>query len=50
MKKILFNDKYGQTKDVLEERKTQTRMIVKLNKEHIENFQVDYFNGKSTAV
>lgn len=45
MKKILFNDKYGQTKDVLEERKTQTRMIVKLNKEHIENFQVDYFNN-----
>lgn len=45
MKKIMFNDKYGQTKDVLEERKTQMRMIVKLNEEHIENFQVDYFNN-----
>lgn len=29
MKKIMFNDKYGLTKSVLEGRKTQTRRIVK---------------------
>lgn len=28
MKKIMFNDKYGLTKAVLEGRKTQTRRIV----------------------
>lgn len=30
MKKIMFNDKYGQTKDVLEGRKTQERKIIKM--------------------
>lgn len=28
MKKIMFNDKYGLTKTVIEGRKTQTRRIV----------------------
>ena len=30
MKKIMFNDKYGLTRAVLEKRKTQTRRIIKM--------------------
>lgn len=46
MKKIMFNDKYGLTKAVLEGRKTQTRRLI-LSKtiEKAEQYRVDYFNN-----
>ena len=44
MKKIMFNDKYGLTKAVLDGRKTQTRRIVTYPKtfkgEHVAGFHV----------
>lgn len=45
MKKIMFNDKYGLTRAVLEGRKTQTRRLI-LSKtiEKAEQYRVDYFN------
>lgn len=45
MKKIMFNDKYGLTRAVLEGRKIQTRRLI-LSKtiEKAEQYRVDYFN------
>lgn len=46
MKKIMFNDKYGLTKAVLEGKKTQTRRVISdkmLDK--IKLFQDEYFNA-----
>lgn len=33
MKKIMFNDKYGLTQAVLDDRKTQTRRVIKCPRE-----------------
>lgn len=57
MKKIMFNDKYGLTKAVLEERKTQTRRIINPQPMYDENVGIcwkDYayginFSGKEGA-
>ena len=46
MKKIMFNDKYGLTKAVLEGKKTQTRRVISdkiLDK--IKLFQDEYLNA-----
>lgn len=46
MQKIMFNDKYGLTKAVLEGRKTQTRRVIeKRLMDKIQSFQEDYFNA-----
>lgn len=45
MKKIMFNDKYGLTQAVLENRKTQTRRIISPKAiDKAEQYQVDYYN------
>lgn len=46
MKKIMFSDKYGLTKAVLEGRKTQTRReIPKKELEKVKLFQEEYYNA-----
>lgn len=46
MKKIMFNDKFGLTKAVLEGRKTQTRRIVPQSAiQRAIKYQEEYFNG-----
>ncbi len=45
MKKIMFNDKYGLTKAVLEGRKTQTRRIINLKEQLIRDYQLCYYNN-----
>ena len=46
MKKILFNDKFGLTKAVLDGRKTQTRRIVpKRVLDYIKQFQEEYYDA-----
>lgn len=44
MQKIMFNDKYGLTKAVLEGRKTQTRIIIDIDEEELNLFQTIYYN------
>lgn len=44
MNKIMFNDKYGLTKAVLEGRKTQTRRIIDIDEEELTLFQTIYYN------
>lgn len=44
MQKIMFNDKYGLTKAVLEGRKTQTRRIIDIDEEELNLFQTIYYN------
>ncbi len=45
-KKIMFNDRYGLTKAVLDGDKTQTRRIISPGElEKIEQFQVEYYNA-----
>lgn len=45
MQKIMFNDKYGLTKAVLESKKTQTRRVIqKSQHKDIEKFQEEFFN------
>lgn len=44
MKKILFNDKCGLTKAVLDGRKTQTRRIIDIDEEELTLFQTIYYN------
>ena len=44
MKKIMFNDKYGLTKAVLEGKKKQTRRIIKIDEEELSSFQEFYYN------
>lgn len=44
MKKIMFNDKYGLTKAVLEGRKTQTRRIIDIDEDKLIMFQTRYYN------
>lgn len=43
MKKVMFNDKYGLTRAVLEGRKTQTRRIIDIN-EKLLIFQARYYD------
>ncbi len=46
MKKIMFNDFYGLTQDVLEGRKTMTRRLISSKElERIDEFQVEYYNA-----
>lgn len=46
MKKIMFNDKYGLTKAVLEGKKTQTRRVISDKiLEKIKLFQAEYFSA-----
>lgn len=46
MKKIMFNDKYGLTQAVLDNRKTMTRRIVpKHILNEVEKYQDEYYNG-----
>lgn len=46
MQKIMFNDKYGLTKAVLEGGKTQTRRVIEKRLMYkIQSFQEDYFNA-----
>lgn len=46
MKKIMFNDRYGLTKAVLEGKKTQTRRVISDNiLDKIKLFQDEYFNA-----
>ncbi|MCQ2220017.1 MAG: hypothetical protein MJZ12_01415 [Prevotella sp.] len=47
MKKIMFNDKYGLTKAVLEGRKTQTRRVINAPEGELDPC---YFNGALTSV
>lgn len=57
MKKIMFNDKYGLTKDVIEGRKTQTRRIINPQPMYDENVGICWkgyayginFSGKEGA-
>lgn len=44
MQKIMFNDKYGLTKAVLEGRKTQTRRIIDIDEEELTLFQTIYYD------
>ncbi len=44
MKKIMFYDKYGLTKAVLEGRKTQTRRIIKVDEDKLNDFRENYYN------
>lgn len=44
MQKIMFNDKYGLTKAVLDGRKTQTRRIIDIDEEELNLFQTIYYN------
>lgn len=44
MQKIMFNDKYGLTKAVLEGRKTQTRRIIKVDEDKLDDFRENYYN------
>ena len=51
MKKIMFNDKFGLTKAVLEGRKTQTRQIVpKRVLDNIKQFQEEYYDAALMAL
>ena len=45
MKKIMFNDKYGLTKAVLEGRKIQTRRIIKIKDDDLCRFKEEYYNA-----
>lgn len=45
MKKIMFNDKYGLTKAVLNKRKTQTRRIIKIDDSELSKFREEYYNA-----
>lgn len=45
MKKIMFNDKYGLTKAVLDGRKTQTRRIIKIKDDCLCRFKEEYYNA-----
>ena len=44
MQKIMFKDKYGLTKAVLEGRKTQTRRIIDIDEEELTLFQTIYYD------
>ena len=44
MKKMMFNDKYGLTKAVLEGRKTQTRRIIDIDEDKLIMFQTRYYD------
>lgn len=44
MKKIMFNDKYGLTRAVLEGRKTQTRRIIDIDEDKLIMFQTRYYD------
>lgn len=51
MKKIMFNDKFGLTKAVIEGRKTQTRQIVpKRVLDNIKQFQEEYYDAALMAL
>lgn len=45
MKKIMFNDVFRLTKEVLERRKWKTRRIAKCNPEALKQFQEEYYNA-----
>ena len=44
-KKIMFSDKYGLTKAVLDGRKTQTRRIIKIKDDDLCRFKEEYYNA-----
>ena len=45
MQKMMFNDKYGLTKAVLDGRKTQTRRIIKIKDDELCRFKEEYYNA-----
>lgn len=45
MQKMMFNDKYGLTKAVLDGRKTQTRRIIKIKDDDLCRFKEEYYNA-----
>lgn len=44
MQKIMFNDKFGLTKAVLDGLKTKTRRIITIDEEELTSFQTIYYN------
>ena len=45
MQKMMFNDKYGLTKAILDGRKTQTRRIIKIKDDELCRFKEEYYNA-----